>query len=414
METDWVTQEASEFCSSVRDGTHDSPKEVTEGGKNLVTSRHIKGGILDFTNSYKISTKDFNEINQRSKVNQWDVLFSMIGTIGEVLLVKEKEPDYAIKNVGLFKCKSELDGQWLYYFLNSPPVKREILSLSRGTTQQYIPLGSLRKLSISCPNSDLEKEKIIRFLSNIDEKIDLNKKTNEILEEIAKALFKSWFIDFDPVKAKAEGRSTGLPDEISDLFPNSFEDSDIGKIPKGWEVKKLGQIIEFAYGKPLKESERINGSFAVFGSNGKVGTHVEYLVKGPGIIVGRKGNPGIVKWSDDNFFPIDTTFYVKPKSDISAMTFLFFALLNQKLSNLSADSAVPGLNRNIAYMNQQVIPSSDVISLFEEHVRELFLREKINNLENSSLHNLRDSLLPKIISGELRIADTEKIIEEIS
>ena len=220
METDWVTQEASEFCSSVRDGTHDSPKEVTEGGKNLVTSRHIKGGILDFTNSYKISTKDFNEINQRSKVDQWDVLFSMIGTIGEVLLVKEKEPDYAIKNVGLFKCKSELDGQWLYYYLNSPPVKREILSLSRGTTQQYIPLGSLRKLSIRCPNSDLEKEKIIRFLSYIDEKIEINKKSHETLEELAKAIFKSWFIDFDPVRAKSEGCSTGLPNEISDLFPD--------------------------------------------------------------------------------------------------------------------------------------------------------------------------------------------------
>lgn len=122
------------------------------------------------------------------------------------------------------------------------------------------------------------------------------------------------------------GRDTGLPKDIADLFPDSFENSELGEIPKGWKVSTIGEVVEFAYGKALKASNRLPGDVPVFGSNGPVGFHNYALVRGPGIVIGRKGNPGIVTWSSIDFFPIDTTFYMKLKSEILSLHYLFYAL----------------------------------------------------------------------------------------
>jgi type I restriction enzyme S subunit len=149
MASKWRYVPASEFCTSVRDGTHDSPKPV-EHGRFLVTSRHIVGGRLDLGHAYLISQEDFDEINRRSKVDQWDVLLSMIGTVGEPCLIKD-EPNFAIKNVGLFKSRGETEGKWLYYYLRSPVTQQLIQEHSRGTTQQYVPLNALRELPVIVP-----------------------------------------------------------------------------------------------------------------------------------------------------------------------------------------------------------------------------------------------------------------------
>ncbi|MEA2015035.1 MAG: restriction endonuclease subunit S [Thermodesulfobacteriota bacterium] len=220
------------------------------------------------------------------------------------------------------------------------------------------------------------------------------------------------FLPFRLRRAKAEGRDPGLPEEIADLFPGSFQDSELGQIPKGWETKTIGEMVEFAYGKAMKASDRKPGSVTVFGSNGPVGSHNESLVKGPGIVIGRKGNPGIVTWSSKDFFPIDTTFYVKNIGNISSLIYLFYALKGQDLPSLAADSAVPGLNRNMAYMNNILVPSDKVLSAFDEQIEPLFQKIDANDNESLALATLRDTLLPKLISGELRVPDAEKFVEE--
>jgi type I restriction enzyme S subunit len=230
---------------------------------------------------------------------------------------------------------------------------------------------------------------------------------------MAKALFKSWFVDFDPVRAKAEGRLTGLSAEISDLFPDSFEDSELGDIPREWSIVQLGDLIELAYGKPLKEEQRNGGIYSVFGSNGVVGSHDDYLVEAPGIVIGRKGNPGTVEWSERNFYPIDTTFFVVNKKTGLGMRFLFYSLKNQNLADLSADSAVPGLNRNHAYLNAQMLPPAKVACAFESYSEVIFTRRAVIADEVLALSATRDALLPKLISGEIRIPDAEKMLEEV-
>jgi type I restriction enzyme S subunit len=181
-------------------------------------------------------------------------------------------------------------------------------------------------------------------------------------------------------------------------------DSEVGEIPEGWEIKPLGDLLNLAYGKPLKAENRAQGSVPVYGSNGIIGWHDEKLVNGSGIVVGRKGNPGTVTWVESDFYPIDTTFYVIPKSGIR-LRFLYQALMRHDLTSLGADSAVPGLNRNLAYISKQLVPHTDLCTVFENLTEKLFLTRHNLMRQSSNSTDVRDSLLPKLISGEIRIPE---------
>jgi len=215
---------------------------------------------------------------------------------------------------------------------------------------------------------------------------------------------------------KLEKEAPSLPKlspEIARLFPDSFEDSPLGPVPKGWRVGKIGEILEFAYGKSLKEEMRKPGNIPVYGSNGQVGWHNQALVDGPGIVVGRKGHPGTVKFVFTPFYPIDTTFYVIPKGSIKSFFYLYYALYFQDLKSLAADSAVPGLNRNIVYMNHVLIPPSKLLLLFDKIIESIFKKIESQEKQNSLLINIRDTLLPKLISGQISIKDAEKFLNRV-
>jgi type I restriction enzyme S subunit len=272
----------------------------------------------------------------------------------------------------------------------------------------------LHQARVVVPTEVGEQRAIAHILGTLDDKIELNRRVNETLEAMARALFKSWFVDFDPVRAKAKGRDPGLPKPLADLFPARLVDSELGEIPDGWEVKRLGELLELAYGKALKAEDRRDGNIPVYGSNGQVGWHDERLVQGPGIVVGRKGNPGIATWVPTDFFPIDTTFYVVPKSNCRSLKFLFHALGTHDLASLGADSAVPGLNRNLAYMSSQILPTALLLVEFERIASALSRRLSLANDESRAVATLRDALLPKLISGELRVKGAERFIEATS
>jgi len=169
-------------------------------------------------------------------------------------------------------------------------------------------------------------------------------------------------------------------------------------IPKGWEVKTLDNIIELAYGKALKASERIDGKYPVYGSSGIVGSHNETLVRNGGIIVGRKGNVGSIHWSKIGFFPIDTVYYVKTSLP---NCFVFYIL--KSMNFINNDSAVPGLNRNQAYSNKVLLPAGSLIDMFGDFIQSLI--DQIENLTSSIklLEKTKDSLLPRLISGKLSV-----------
>jgi type I restriction enzyme S subunit len=178
---------------------------------------------------------------------------------------------------------------------------------------------------------------------------------------------------------------------------------------------RLRDLVEFKYGKALKDEDRKPGIVPVFGGNGVSGWHDRSLDDGPGIIVGRKGaNAGSVSWSQGAFWPIDTSFYVKQLSSDAPLEFLFFLLDAAGLRNLVGDSAIPGLNRDIALSCPVRVPDPDAIRLFTETVRPLLALGAQVAEESRSIAELRDTLLPKLMSGQIRVRDAEEVIEDVT
>ena len=292
----------------------------------------------------------------------------------------------------------ENDSRFLFYLLHS----LRLNEWRSGSGQPLLNQTILSSIPTHVPPLS-EQHAIAHILGTLDDKIELNRRMNQTLEEMARAIFKDWFIDFGPNRAKMEGRGPYLPDEVWDLFPDSLVDSELGEMPEGWEVKPLGDLVELAYGKALKAAIRNLGDVPVYGSNGRIDWHDQSLVAGPGIVVGRKGNPGVVTWVQSDFFPIDTTFYVVPRNDSMNLLFLLHAMEAQNLPSVAADSAVPGLNRNLAYMNRQLVPDKALLDEFSRVASTYFERRHQLEEESRTLARQRDVLLPKLVSGELPV-----------
>ena len=379
--------------------------QFSDTGMPVIKIAEIKGGISGQT---KFTKQTFDE---SVRVNEGDLLFSWSGQPETSIDAFWWNGPEGWLNQHIFRVTPEpgVDETFFYYLLRY--LKPNFVGIARN--KQTTGLGHVTKQDLEEIEAALpplpEQRAIAHFLGTLDDKIELNRRMNETLEAMARALFKSWFVDFDPVRAKMEGRwrrgesLPGFPADLFDLFPDRLVDSELGEIPEGWEVKVLGELVELAYGKALRAVDRKDGPVPVYGSNGQVGWHDKKLVGGPGIVIGRKGNPGVVTWAHGDFFPIDTTFYVVPRDANGGLPFLFFALTGQDLPSVSADSAVPGLNRNLAYMNQQLVPDKHVLAEFNDYASAVFSRQHQLEEECHSLAAQRDALLPRLVSGEVRV-----------
>ena len=373
----------------------------------MARSQDVRSGTFDVGAAARVSEKTYKNRIARAEPRHGDLLYSREGTYFGI--AAEVPDGYRVclgQRMVLIRPNTEsLHYRFGRYWLNSPLMGSYIHGFRDGSVAERLNLPTIRNLPVLLPPLP-EQKSIARVLGALDDKIELNRKMNRTLEAMARAIFKSWFVDFDPVRAKAEGRRpAGMDDATAALFPDAFEDSELGEIPAGWKVVSLGEVLDLAYGKALKAENRREGSIPVYGSNGRVGWHDEHLATGPGIVVGRKGNPGVVKWVDTDFYPIDTTFYVEPKEKDLSLRFLFHMLGSQNLAGLAADSAVPGLNRNFVYQNVVVIPSGEVLHRFEILASQLGAKVHANDQESRTLAALRDTLLPKLMSGEVRVRD---------
>jgi type I restriction enzyme S subunit len=248
------------------------------------------------------------------------------------------------------------------------------------------------------------QQEIAELADALEGQIALLRDTNATLEAIAQALFKSWFVDFDPVRAKAEGHDPeGVAPEVADLFPSKFEESELGAIPSEWQVVRVGELLNLLYGKAMKATDRQPGTVPVYGSGGVTGTHDHALVGGPTVIVGRKGTVGTLYWEERPCFPIDTVFYVKP--GLASLEFCYRILQVQPLRDMNTDAAVPGLNRENVYRLKFCLPPKPIRNAFDDMASSLRNRMQKIRDESQLLSDLRDTLLPRLISGKLRIPE---------
>ena len=422
---EWKNYTAQEFCLNVTDGTHDSPKP-TELGHYLITSKHLQNNAIDFTSAYKISEEDYQKVIKRSAVVQHDILFSMIGTIGNTVRVKDPIVDYAVKNMAIFKMGgNELKSKWLYYWLKSSKSKEYISSRLAGSTQSYLTLDTLRNFPISAP-SESEMQTIVSIISSLDNKIELNRQINDNLEQQAQALYKSWFVDFEPFK------------------DGEFMDSELGLIPKGWQVGTYEQIIQTTisgdWGKDIMTGNYTHKVACVrgcdfqdmsIGVRGK--TPERYIIEknyqakrliDNDVIVEISGGTSTIstgrvclinadllgKYNNDivctNFCKV-----VRPIQSYGAYLYYSWKYKYDCRVMFGYENGTSGIkNFQISdFLSKEpvIIPSESSIKEFQTIIDTLQNNIQTNGSEIMKLESLRDTLLPKLMSGELKINEID-------
>ncbi len=313
------------------------------------------------------------------------------------------------QGANVVRFKPFVNGRYMVYWCNAPIYREYIKGHCVGSTQIHIRKGDFLEAPLWLPSSE-EQDRIVGILGALDDRITLLRETNATLEAIAQALFKSWFVDFEPVRAKMEGRAPeGMDEATAALFPDSFEETELGVVPRGWGITRLDSFLELAYGKALKAETRTPGGVPVYGSGGITGWHDKALVDEPSVIVGRKGTVGSIYWESRPFFPIDTVFYVKTKHPL---TYCHQLLKTLGLHDMNTDAAVPGLNRENVY--RLLVPDAPPAVLAAFDTTACVLRQRIddNEAQAQTLSTLRDTLLPLLISGRLKVPKLRAQVEE--
>jgi type I restriction enzyme, S subunit len=350
----------------------------------------------------------------KKAIVEGDILYSEIRPgNGRYAFVDQQYPNAVVSTKFMvIEVGESILPKYLYHVLTSPELqnKMKLIAESRSGTFPQITFDSIAHLELMVPSKP-EQLAVSSLLDAIEGRIRNNQKMNQTLEEIAKAIFKSWFVDFDPVRAKAEGRPTGLPPEISDLFPNELVDSEIGEIPKGWNVLKVkDEAIRLKVGK-LYSNKTVEqeGSIPVLDQSdaGIIGYHsndefVSASLENPVFTFANHTCKMRLLFSDfgviQNVIPIQSKSYPT----------IWFYLRTLGIKEFEEYKGhIPD------FMDTQLcFPSVQLAKSLNQLVTPLFHRIEIANKEIGVLSELRDTLLPKLISGELRIPDAEKFLQE--
>jgi type I restriction enzyme S subunit len=278
----------------------------------------------------------------------------------------ENRPVWVSDNALAAIPRENNNAKYLYYFLKNMDLNQH----AQGSSHPLVTQTLLNLLDIEISYEEPEQKAIAAVLSSLDDKIDLLHRQNKTLEAMGETLFRQWFVE------------------------EANED---------WEEGCLGDVIELVYGKGLKKEIRTGTGYPVIGSSGVVGYHSEFLVEGPGIVIGRKGTLGKVIYLWDNFFPIDTTYYIKSKAESAGLLYEYFLLKTLNFEEMNSDSAVPGLNRDIALSTEIEIAPLEKLNRFNQFASTFINKLRENTTQIRTLAKLRDTLLPKLMSGEVRV-----------
>lgn len=357
-----------------------------------------------------------------------DLLFCVRGSTG---LMNWADQDYAIgRGIAAIRPKNT---DSLHFIKGAIQFNlKRLTNAAIGSVITGIKKDDLFKFKCPIPGKK-EIIKINEFLGNLSQKIELNQKMNETLEEISKTLFKSWFIDFDPVRAKVEGRPTGLSKEISDLFPVELVESEIGEIPKGWEAVQLQEYITVKRGgspRPIhdfisktglpwvkiRDASASNTRWIPFTKEfiKEEGLKKTVLLQKNELILSNSATPGIPRFLNLDACIHDGWLYFPEKHHFTDQyLYHLFLEIRPHLLNMGSGTVFTNLKTEIIKQHKTVLPPLELLTTFQGQA--LLIHEQCNLLlrETETLSELRDTLLPKLISGELKIPDAENLVDEV-
>ena len=405
---EWKEVTLGEVSSKIGDGLHGTPKYDEEGSYYFINGNNLNcGQIIIKDDTKRVGIDEF--VKNQKELNEQTILVSINGTIGNVAKYNN-EPCILGKSACYINVIKEVDKEFIYYVLTSANFKRNITNEATGTTIKNVSLKQMREYKFNIPCNLEDQRRIASILSSLDRKIELNNKINADLEEMAQAIFKNWFVDFEPFK---DGK---------------FVDSELGMIPEGWKVGRADDFYQINIGKtpPRKEhkwfstnpADKIWVSIANMGNSGifisdsseyltkeAVDSHNIIMVPRNTILLSFKLTVGRVAIADKELTTNEAIarFIL---SDDKYMEYLYLYLKKYDYNSLGSTSSIAtAVNSKTIKGMQMLQPSDNVIDAFHIQVNPIF--EKIRSLtkENSRLSLLRDTLLPRLMSGELEVPE---------
>ena len=442
LPSNWQQKKLEDCMEAIIDYRGKTP-EKTSFGLPLITAKIVKDGRINNIQEY-IAIKDYDSWMCRGLPQPGDIVMTTEAPLGEIAQLDNRKVALAQRLITLRGNPKILNNNYLKFLMQSSIVQNQLQERATGTTVLGIKQSELRKINLVLPPLP-EQKAIAHILGTLDDKIELNKQMNETLEAMARAIFKSWFVDFDPVHAKMEGRQpAGMDAATADLFPDEFEESSLGLIPKGWRVGTLGEEIEIIKGKSYKSSELVPSSTALvtlksfhrgggYRSDGLKpynGTYKpEQIIKPDELVVAYTdvtqaadviGKPAIVK-ADERYNTLVASLdvgIIRVKNKNLNIPFLYY-LFNQNdfqnhVYSHSNGSTVLHLSKDGIPSYKFCLPDVLLVSKFEKIIIPMFEKTNLNWQESIDITTIRDTLLPKLISGKIRVKEAEKILEGVS
>lgn len=356
----------------------------SDAGVPLITAKVIKGGTILTGQREYIAEASYDSWMRRGLPKSGDILITTEAPLGEVARVGPDARIALAQRVILLRPNAaRVDPSFFFHYLRSEQAQASLRRRASGTTVSGIRQPELKAVEIRLPPRQAQKS-IGAVLDAMDELIENNRRRVQIVEEMARGIYREWFVKF---------RYPGHEDV-------PLVGSSLGRIPDGWAFKNLGDAIQLKYGKALKADARVAGDVSVVGSSGVVGWHNFPLISGPAIVVGRKGNVGSVIWLDGPSWPIDTTYYVETELPLR-----FVVEQLRSIGFTNSHSAVPGLSREAAYALPFLIPPPNLLGSFQALVDPSGLLATRLQQQAAKLGDLRDLLLPKLVTGQIEVSN---------
>ena len=399
----------------------------TDSGIPLITAKIIKGGRIETPTEF-IAKDEYVAWMRRGIPKEGDVVLTVEAPLGEVAQLGPEKIALAQRVVTLRGKAKLLDSTYLLYSLQTEEMQEQLKSRATGTTVLGIKQSELRKVTLTLPPFDLQLS-AAATLKALDDRITLLRETNATLEAIAQALFKSWFVDFDPVRAKLEGRPPeGMDEATARLFPDSFEESELGLVPRGWRAKSFRETIQVIGGGTPKTSNpdfwggdipwfsvvdapAITDVFVVdtekyITQAGLNGSSTKLLPTGTTIISAR-GTVGRLALTGCPMTMNQSCYGLRGLAGDSYFTFFSTKRLVEQLKQRAHGSVFDTITQESFAGVLVCFPSESSIAAFEDIVEPLMLRIRENLMHAQTLAALRDTLLPRLISGQLRLPEAQ-------
>ncbi len=414
----------------IGDGYRAKNSELDSAGIPFARAGDINDGF-HFTSGDCLPEEDaWKAGNKLSEAG--DVVFTSKGTVGRFGFVTEGIQRFVYSPQLCFWRSLDCEAiypRFLFYWIQGKEFYRQYKSVSQKTDMaEYVSLSDQRSMEITLPELSSQKA-IAHILGTLDDKIELNRKTNETLEAMAKALFKSWFVDFDPVRAKAEGRPTGFPAEISDLFPDSFEDSEMGEIPSGWVIGRLEEILEIDPQRQLRRGSispylemkgvPTSGHSAVeviareFSSGSKFRNGDTLLARiTPCLENGKTAFVDFLKDGETGWGSTEFIVMCGRQQEVNPFAYYLArseAFRNNAIQNMVGSSGRQRVPSDAVSGFTLPLPPEEILGKFGLLATDLMRRISANADQSLILSKIRDALLQKLISGEIRIPVDENL-----